>query len=300
MRSKLGKKLCALVAAFFAIVVGNAYAQTAGDTAALRYRVAKPAATPYEPVRPASNIGLKDPSNFTNEVEYDEETDQMVFKADGHLRKKTLADFMRRIKVYGEDEHKPRVIQDNKMFAKHTQIDSYEMPLGLHDYDTTLTVTRDGIIPRIAIEKYVKKMVVRQDNSSETAYIDLYLPTDASQFGKTDAILIANLYRMYEEKNFRSDLTDFESMEWFSDKAWNSDDVCLFKYDNLELVDINIFDGSYVLTFTGRIVSDGEYLAKKYETDELTAKYNEKAPKGDTVGMFVSTNNDNKGNSDKE
>ena len=73
-----GTKLCALVAAFFAIVVGDAYAQTARDSAALRYRVAKPAATPYEPVRPASNIGLKDPSNFTNEVEYDEETDQYI------------------------------------------------------------------------------------------------------------------------------------------------------------------------------------------------------------------------------
>lgn len=73
-----GTKLCALVAAFFAIVVGDAYAQTAGDSATLRYRVAKPAATPYEPVRPASNIGLKDPSNFTNEVEYDEETDQYI------------------------------------------------------------------------------------------------------------------------------------------------------------------------------------------------------------------------------
>ena len=70
--------MCALVAAFFAIVVGDAYAQTARDSAALRYRVAKPAATPYEPVRPASNIGLKDPSNFTNEVEYDEETDQYI------------------------------------------------------------------------------------------------------------------------------------------------------------------------------------------------------------------------------
>ena len=134
----------------------------------------------------------------------------------------------------------------------------------------------------------------------DTAYVDLYLPTDASQFGKTDAILIANLYRMYDEKNYRSDLTDFESMEWFSDKAWNSDDVCLFKYDNLKLVGINIFDGSYVLTFTGHIVSDGEYLAKKYETDELTAKYEERAPKGDTVGMFVNTKKDNKENKDEE
>ena len=34
-----------------------------------------------------------DPS--TIRMEYDEETDQMVFKADGHLRKKTLTDFMK-------------------------------------------------------------------------------------------------------------------------------------------------------------------------------------------------------------
>ena len=235
----------------------------------------------------------------TIKMEYDEETDQIVFKADGRLKKKTLADFMKRIPVYGENEHKPRVIQDNKMFAKHTQIGSYEKPLGLHDYDTTLTINRDGIIPRIPIEKYVKKMVVRQDDGADMAYIDLYLPTEASQFGKTDAILIANIFRMYEEKNYRSDLTDFESMEWFSDKAWNSPDVCLFKYDGLKLVSIDIFDGSYVLTFTGHIVSDGEYLAKKYETDELTAKYEAHAPKGDTIGMMCSAAKLNN-NTDKE
>lgn len=239
-----------------------------------------------------------DPS--TIRMEYDEESGDMVFKADGRLRKKTLADFMRKIKVYGEDEHRPRVIQDNKMFARHTQIGSFEIPKGLHDYDTTLTITRDGITPRFELEKYVKKMVVRQDDGSDMAYIDLYLPTEASQFGKTDAILIANLYRMYDEKNFRSDITDFESMEWFSDKAWNSDDVCLFKYDNLKLIDINVFDGSYVLTFTGKIVCDGKYMADIYMTDEVTAKYSVKAPKSDTVGMFISSNNDNKGNNDKE
>ena len=69
--------MCALIAAFV-MLAANVSAQQTGDTAAPRYRIARSPRTPYEPVRPASNIGLKDPSNFTNEVEYDDETDQYI------------------------------------------------------------------------------------------------------------------------------------------------------------------------------------------------------------------------------
>lgn len=66
-----------LATLFIGVVMGS-YAQTAGDTAALPYRIPKAKSTPYEQSRPSSNITLKDPSNFTNEVEYDEENDQYI------------------------------------------------------------------------------------------------------------------------------------------------------------------------------------------------------------------------------
>lgn len=226
---------------------------------------------------------------------YDPTTITMTFDADGnpifsntnHLSKKTYTDYMKHPPVYNDENLKIRVIQDNKITQKETSIGNVSIPNGLYDYDTTLTITRGMYVPRFEIDKFVTKMVVRQNDGAERALVDFYLPTNASQFGKIDAILISNLYSMFEEKNYRSDLTEFESIEWYSDKAWNSDDMCLFKYDDIVLVNINVFDGSFVFTFDCHIVSDGKSIVEKYMTEEMEEKYKELAPKSKAVDLFA-------------
>ena len=148
------------------------------------------------------------------------------------------------------------------------------------------------------IEKYTKKMVVR--GSGDRAFVDLYLPSEASQFGKVDAILISNLFKIWEEKNLRSDLTDFISLEWYSDKAWNSDDVCFFKYDDVKFIGTNIFDGNFVLTFDCKVVSDGKDLSEKFKTKELDEKYEKEAPKSDAVDIFALTDYQKRRKNNKE
>ena len=233
---------------------------------------------------------------------FDPSTIVMTFDSEGNpvftanrLRKKNKTDFMKHCNVLNEEDLKIRTIQDNKKFEKKHSILNYDenksdlsIPLGVYDYDTTLTIERDGITPRIYIEKFVTKIVVREKEGNR-AYVDLYLPTMASQFGKIDAILIANLYKMFETNNLRSDLIDFLSFEWYSDKAWNSSDVCLFKYDNIKPEYISVYDGSFVITFDCNVVSDGVYLAEKYMTKEMDEKYKVKAPKVDAVDIFALT-----------
>ena len=197
--------------------------------------------------------------------------------------------------VYNENDVPIRVIQDNKTFQRKNSIlnhdenptDDLYVPLGLYDYDTTLTIIRGMYTPRILIDKFVTKMVVRQYMGEKRALVDLYLPTTASQFGKIDAILVSNLYSMFENKNYRSDLTDFDGIEWYSDKAWNSDDMCLFKYDDTKLIDMNVFDGSFVLTFDCNIVSDGDSIVEKYMTKEMDEKYENLDPKTKAVDLFA-------------
>ena len=224
---------------------------------------------------------------------FDENGDP-VFTTD-RLRKKTKADFMKHCEVLNEENTKIRTIQDNKKFEKKSSILNHDettndlaIPIGVYDYDTTLTIGRNGIIPRIFIEKFVTKMVVREQSNPERALVDFYLPSMASQFGKIDAILISNLYTMFETKNFRSDLIDFATIEWFSDKGWNTSDVCLFKYDDIKPYAINVFDGNFVITFDCHIVSDGVYLAEKYMSDEMDEKYKTMAPKegADLFSMY--------------
>ena len=234
---------------------------------------------------------------------YDPSTIKMTFDEDGnpifsntdHISKKTYVDFMKHPPVYNDNDVPIRVIQDNKTFQRKNDIlnqdenptDDLYVPLGLYDYDTTLTVIRGMYTPRILIDKFVTKMVVRQYHGEGRAFVDFYLPTTASQFGKIDAILISNLYSMFENKNYRSDLTEFDGIEWYSDKAWNSDDMCLFKYDDIKLVDMNVFDGSFVLTFDCNIVSDGSSVVEKYMTKEMDEKYKRMDPKSNAADIFA-------------
>lgn len=226
---------------------------------------------------------------------YDTSTIQMSFDADGnpifsntdHVMKKTYADFMKHPPVYETEDTKLKTIQDNKVFEKETSIGNIHVPNGLYDYDTTLTVKRGMYEPRIQIDKFVTKMVVRDRVNPERVFVDFYLPTTASQFGKIDAILVSNLYTMFETKNYRSDLTEFEEIEWYSDKAWNSDDMCLFKYNDVKLVDINVFDGSFVFTFDCNIISNGESVVEKYMTEEMNEKYKTLQPKNNTLDLMT-------------
>lgn len=222
-----------------------------------------------------------------------EDENGVTFGGTGALKKKVKSDFSYHIPVFNPDNLQIRTIQDNKQVQKKNNLigglnavfDPEMLSTGLTDYDVTITIERNGITPRFFLEKYTKRVVVREKNNR--AFVDLYLPLHASQFGKIDAILIANLHRIYEEGDFRSDLTDFISIEWYSDKGWNTDDICLFKYDDVKFIGINKFDGSFVLTFDCNIVNDGTDLTEKYRTKELDEKYRIEAPKREDIDIFT-------------
>lgn len=223
----------------------------------------------------------------TVSMTFDEKGEPVFNGTDKRLKKKTKADFIRRIKVFGEDELPVRTIQDNKQIEKESMINNVAIPTGLYDYDVTLTVKRDAFIPRFELEKYVTKIVVRQKEGAERAKVDLYTPLLASQFGKIDAIFIANLHQIKDSGDFRSDILDIKWLEWVSYKAWNADDLCLFSYSDVKPESINIFDGNFVITFDCKIETDGKYIPEKYKTKALDEKYEQEAPKHD--GIDIST-----------
>jgi len=205
----------------------------------------------------------------------------------GNMRKKTKADFMKHPPVFlKKGDYILRVIQDNKLTARESMFENIYMPKGLYDYDTTISVKR-SVIPRFEIEKFAKKVVVRNVMGTDRAEVDLYLPSDAGQFSKIDAILVSNLYTMFETKNLRSDITDFQEIEWYSDKAWNADDLNFFKYDDVKPLEINVFDGNFVITFDCHIVEDGKDITEKFKTKELDEKYKYQAPKNGPIDIMA-------------
>ena len=235
-----------------------------------------------------------DKLDVSNIIIVSEDENGVVFGMNGSVRKKTKADFMKHPPVFNPDNIPLRVIQDNKHIENISDISQ-----SLFNYDTTLIVKRDNFIPRFPIEKIVKKMVVRSLNE-EDVLVDLYIPSEASQFGKIDAIVISNIRKMMDNKIYKSDLTDFLEFEWYSDKAWNSEDVCHFKYIIQSLVGINLFDGNIVLTYLSKIVYDGIDLTEKHHTKELDNKYAIGAPKRDDIDIFTYTRHLQKKENKKE
>lgn len=217
----------------------------------------------------------------TSTITLTEDESGVTFQHTGEkLKKKKKSDFMKRIKVFGEDAVPVRTIQDNYHIERQDT-----QSLGIYDYDTTLTIQRGAFRPRFELEKFVTKIVLRYNDGSKRAKVDFYLPETASQFGKIDAILIANLHQMYDSKQLFSDITDFEKIEWVSYKAWNCDDMCLFSFDEVAPEELNLFDGHFVLTFNCHVLELGKYLPEKYKTKELDNKYQEEAPKKDVIDV---------------
>lgn len=240
----------------------------------------------YRVLREADKYTAQDMSLEYVTVINDKGETEEVLEFHGGVKKKRKEDFMKHPPVYEKDGFFIRTIQDNKHIEKSTMF-APSMPDGLYDYETTLTVKR-GFIPRFELEKFVTKIVVRYKNGgSDRAEVDFYCPTMASQFGKIDAIFVANLYQIFESKNTRSDITDLQEIEWYSDKAWNSNDECFFKFDDVKFTEISVFDGSFVLTFDCHIVADGTDLTEKYKTKELDEKYANQAPKGNATDIFA-------------
>lgn len=211
-----------------------------------------------------------------------EDENGVVFSPVTKLKKKTVSDFMKHPPVYNPENAKIRTIQDNKHMEDKYQTN----PNILFGYDTTLTVERGDFTPRFKLEKLVKKIVVREceDNKS---LVDLYVPSESTQFGKIDAIVISFLHKYMEEKNYNNDLVDFISFEWVSDKGWNVEDLLLFKYIVKKLYSIDKFDGSFVLTYVCEIIEDGKDLTEKYRTKELDEKYANESPKNNAVDIFA-------------
>ena len=211
------------------------------------------------------------------------EDDDMEFITPHHLRRKTKADFANHADVMNPEGYPIRTIQDNRKSETNSMF-SVEIPAGAYDFVTTISVERNGITPRFPIEKYAKRVVVRTAGE-DRCLIDIYLPYDSSQFGKVDAILVSNLHQMMESGRVFNDITDFKGISWYSDRAWNCEDMCLFKYQDVKPLRISVYDGSFVITFSCKCEVDGKYVGEKYETSALSAKYVKKETKSGTIDM---------------
>lgn len=140
----------------------------------------------------------------------------------------------------------------------------------------TLDVIRD-YIPKLRIEEYTTKLVVKRIN--ETAVmLDFYTPIYQKQFDKIHRVFLNELDRVYQG-DVKSEIVDFNGVKFISFRAFGTDDLKLYEYNNIEFDNIVKFDGDYVLKFTADIVNDGKDLLDEIYDEKADEKFKNKAPR---------------------
>lgn len=189
-------------------------------------------------------------------------------------QKNMLAD---NLKIFNPEGYKIIVIQDNKLVVKgvlEATKDRYDEDGDIASEDMvdryTIKIERD-IFPRFLIEKYTKKIVVRQ--SEENVKVDLYCSSYPRQFRPTDALFINEMMNIYGKKTRNLDTVDIDTVEFITDKAYGVDDIILFKFGNMKYEGMNMYEKDFVITYTATPICDAVDLTEKYHMDSLDEKY---------------------------
>ena len=151
----------------------------------------------------------------------------------------------------------------------------------------TIDIERD-FIPRFRLEEFTNKLVVKRINEN-AVMLDFYTPIYKSQFNTIHKLFLKELEKIYMG-DVRSDVIDFKQVEFISFRAFGTDDLKKYTYNNIEFDNILIFDGHYVIKFTADIVNDGEDLINEFYCKEEEEKSRIHAPRnenGQTIDFLT-------------
>lgn len=203
--------------------------------------------------------------------------------------KKVAMKYDKHPEVFNERGYHVTLIQDNKKIPKKgnfsaTLQDFVEaINTNGNDFVPLLELRYNEFTPRFTLQNFVTKIVVRETKSSKKK-IDLYVPSEAGQFTKTDAILIAELHRIMDNNLKKTDFLDIMAASFTTDKAFGAEDYIWYNFAFLKFKKISIFDGYFVLTFEVGATQTVD-IVEEHKTESLTKKYEEMAPRKDALSI---------------
>ena len=197
--------------------------------------------------------------------------------------KKVAMKYDKHPEAFNERGYHVTLIQDNKKIQKvnNFSMTAEDLKEAINtnggDYVSLIDIKYNGFTPRFALQNFVTKVVVRETKAGKVR-LDLYLPTEAGQFTKTDAILIAELHRIMDNKLKKTDFLDIQALSFTTDKAYGAEDYIWYNFAFLKFKKISIFDGSFVLTFEVGATQNVD-IVEEHKTESLSKKYEEMAPR---------------------
>ena len=203
--------------------------------------------------------------------------------------KKVAMKYDKHPEAFNERGYHVTLIQDNKKIQKvnNFSMTAEDLREAINtnggDYVSLIDIRYNGFTPRFALQNFVTKVVVRETKAGKVK-LDLYLPTEAGQFTKTDAILIAELHRIMDNNLKKTDFLDIQALSFTTDKAYGAEDYIWYNFAFLKFKKITIFDGNFVLTFEVGATQNVD-IVEEHKTESLTKKYEEMAPRKDGLSI---------------
>ena len=185
-----------------------------------------------------------------------------------------------RTKQYETKNYKIVLVQDSREYENDIETKQKEGESGtvIDDKSTLIFEVsyKDDIIPRFYIERYIQKLVLKENKSGKKR-VDLYFSQYARQFMKQDSLFVAELHRILDGKSPKSDVLAVEKLSFVTDKAYGAEDLHRITLTDFVFKKICQYDGSFVIEF--ECVADDEDVVAKYRTKELDEKYATQATK---------------------
>lgn len=197
-----------------------------------------------------------------------------VYAGGGHaVKKNQVFDYNGNIET--SDGFKVQIVQENKEDAS-SLIENGIYNMGTNaEFDErakgdlrlkekrnfTIEIKRD-FFPSFRLEQYATKIVVKRIDDSHVI-LDIYVSADRRQFDNVHKLFLKSIEKIYMGDK-RSDIVDFNELNFITSNAYGSDDLKYYSYDNIKFDNIISFDGSYVLRFTADIAEDGYDLINDF------------------------------------
>ena len=136
--------------------------------------------------------------------------------------------------------------------------------------------------PRFKLEDYTKKVVVMKGDDEYTAIVDVYVSKYPDDKVITSKPFIRELERVID-KGIKSDIFEFESIQFETYKAYRLDDMINFEFGDPQLVKIFEFDGDYVIEFQMNIIDGGTDMTAEFYDEKMAKRYENKERKELTI-----------------
>jgi len=134
------------------------------------------------------------------------------------------------------------------------------------------------IHPRLEIEKYTKKLLIRKISESKRL-LEFYIPKYYDEYDKKTVFLISSI-RKAQSAPKNSDLLDIKSVGFVTNGDAGVKDFLEFQYMITEFDKIVEYDGNYIIKFFATPMVEGENIFEKYRSHKLDEKYKNKEFKG--------------------